>query len=184
MTGGTFLEVQWLRIWDSTAEGAGSIPSGGTRIPHAAWTGQTHLFKSHKWAWVCVPLEMRLGVQGRNWSSESWLIFPRSHQAHVPSIALYHVSLLRRKQESCCWSRESRSIVSDSLRPHVQSMELSRPEYWRGWPFPSPGDFSQPRDQTQVSRVAGRFFTSEPQGKPSSLQQPTKPPVTAGSLSG
>ena len=24
----------------------------------------------------------------------------------------------------------------------IQSMEFSRPEYWSGWPFPSPGDLS------------------------------------------
>ena len=39
------------------------------------------------------------------------------------------------------------------------SMEFSRQEYWSGLPFPSPGDLSQPRDWTQVSRIAGRFFT-------------------------
>ena len=42
----------------------------------------------------------------------------------------------------------------------LQFMEFSRPEYWSGKPFPSPGESSQPRDQTQVSRIAGRFFTS------------------------
>ena len=26
----------------------------------------------------------------------------------------------------------------------IQSMEFSRPEYWRGWPFPSPGDLPNP----------------------------------------
>ena len=39
-------------------------------------------------------------------------------------------------------------------------MEFSRPEYWSGYLFPSPGLSSQPRNQTQVSRIAGRFFTS------------------------
>ena len=38
-------------------------------------------------------------------------------------------------------------------------MEFSRQEYWSGLPFHSPGDPSQPRDQTQVSRIAGKFFT-------------------------
>ena len=38
-------------------------------------------------------------------------------------------------------------------------MEFSRQEYWNGLPFPSPGGSSQPRDQTQVSWIAGRFFT-------------------------
>ena len=36
---------------------------------------------------------------------------------------------------------ESHSVMSDSLWPHVQSMELSRPEYWSGYPFPSQGFF-------------------------------------------
>ena len=35
---------------------------------------------------------------------------------------------------------ESRSVVSDSLRPNgLQFMEFSRPEYWSGEPFPPPG---------------------------------------------
>ena len=39
-------------------------------------------------------------------------------------------------------------------------MEFSRPEYWSGYPFPSPGVSSQPRDWTQISHIAGGFFTS------------------------
>ena len=35
------------------------------------------------------------------------------------------------------------------------SKAFSRPEYWSGLPFPSPREFSQPRDRTQVSRIAG-----------------------------
>ena len=32
--------------------------------------------------------------------------------------------------------------------------------------FPFSRGFSQPRDQTQVSHIAGGFFPAEPQGKP------------------
>ena len=32
--GGTSLTVQWLRLSTSTAEGTGSIPGRGTKIPH------------------------------------------------------------------------------------------------------------------------------------------------------
>ena len=43
------------------------------------------------------------------------------------------------------------------------SMEFSRQEYWSGLPFPSPGDLRDPgiklRNRTQVSHIAGRFFT-------------------------
>ena len=38
----------------------------------------------------------------------------------------------------------------------IQSKEFSRPEYWIAFPF-SRGS-SQPRDQTQVSCIGGRFF--------------------------
>ena len=57
------------------------------------------------------------------------------------------------------------SFVSDSAIPWTVgcqaplSMEFSRQEYWRGLTFPSPGEFSRPRDRTLVSSVAGRFFT-------------------------
>ena len=39
---------------------------------------------------------------------------------------------------------------------------FSRQEYWSGLPFPSPGESSWPRDQTRVSCIAGRFFTTDP----------------------
>lgn len=35
-----FLVVQWLRLLASNSGGTGSIPVGGTKIPHAAWCGQ------------------------------------------------------------------------------------------------------------------------------------------------
>ena len=38
----------------------------------------------------------------------------------------------------------SRSVVSDSWRPHVLSMEFSRQEYWSRLPFPPPGDLPDP----------------------------------------
>ena len=40
------------------------------------------------------------------------------------------------------------------------SMGFSKQEYWSGLPFPSLGESSWPRDQTQVSSIAGRFCTT------------------------
>ena len=37
---------------------------------------------------------------------------------------------------------------------------FSRQEYWSGLPFPSPGYLPRSRDQTQVSCIAGRLFTT------------------------
>ena len=42
----------------------------------------------------------------------------------------------------------------------IQSMEFSRPEYWSWVDFPFFRGSSQPRDWTQISHIAGRFFTS------------------------
>ena len=58
--------------------------------------------------------------------------------------------------------RKGRSVMSDSLQPHRLYSPWNSPGQNTGMgsqPFPSPGD-SQPRDWTQVSRIAGRFFTS------------------------
>ena len=39
------------------------------------------------------------------------------------------------------------------------SMEFSRQEYWSGLAFSSPGDLPNQGPETQVSLIAGRFFT-------------------------
>ena len=47
------------------------------------------------------------------------------------------------------------------------SMGFSRQEYWTGLPFPSPGNFPYPGMEPWSPALAGRFFTTEPPGKPS-----------------
>ena len=50
----------------------------------------------------------------------------------------------------CAFESESHSVVSNSFRPHglfhglFKSLEFSRPEYWSGEPFPSPGNLPNP----------------------------------------
>ena len=46
------------------------------------------------------------------------------------------------------------------------SMGFSRQEYWSGLLFPSPGDLSDPGMEPVSSALVGRFFTTEPAGKP------------------
>ena len=61
----------------------------------------------------------------------------------------------------------------------IQFMEFSRPEYWSGWPIPSPGDLpnlgikprspvlcvdfltAEPSDKSNNARVGGIFLTRE-----------------------
>ena len=48
-------------------------------------------------------------------------------------------------------------------------MGFSRQEYWRGLTFPSPGDIPLPGIEPAASALAGRFFTTEPPGKPTKV---------------
>jgi len=46
------------------------------------------------------------------------------------------------------------------------SLGFPRQEYWSGLPFPSPGDLPDPGVESRSPSLAGRFFTTEPPGKP------------------
>ena len=46
------------------------------------------------------------------------------------------------------------------------SREFSRQGYWSGLPFTSPGDLPDPGVELMCPALAGRFFTTEPPGKP------------------
>ena len=45
-------------------------------------------------------------------------------------------------------------------------MGFPRQEYWSGLPFPPPGNLLDPGINPVSPALAGRFFTSEPPGKP------------------
>ena len=60
---------------------------------------------------------------------------------------------------------ESHSVGSDSLPP-MDYIEFSRPEYWSGWPFPSPGDLSNPQIKPRSPTLQADSLPAEPQGKP------------------
>ena len=76
------------------------------------------------------------------------------------------------------WGCESEihSVVSDSLWPHgIRFMEFSRPEYWNGSPFPSPGHLPNPEIELRSPTLQANSLPAEPQVKPKS--------TGAGSLS-
>ena len=45
-------------------------------------------------------------------------------------------------------------------------MEFSRPEYWSGLPFPSPGDLPKPGIKPRSPALQVDSLPAEPQGKP------------------
>ena len=67
----------------------------------------------------------------------------------------------------------SHLLVSDSFKTlwtvaHQTplSMRFPRQEYWSGLSFLSPGDLPSPGIKPTFPALAGRFFTTEPPGKP------------------
>ena len=44
------------------------------------------------------------------------------------------------------------------------SMEFSRPEYWNGWPFPSPGNLPNPGIEPKSPTLQADSLPSEPPG--------------------
>ena len=48
----------------------------------------------------------------------------------------------------------------------IQFMEFSRPEYWSGQPFPSPGDLPNPEMEPRSPTLQVDSLPAEPQGKP------------------
>ena len=99
------------------------------------------------------------------------LIYPRSFVI-LPFTCRFiiHLELVWRKGQvfpPLCCAVLSRSVVSDSLQPHgLQPVRLlgpwgfSRQELLEWVAMPSLRVSSQPRDWTQVSFIAGGFFTS------------------------
>ena len=47
----------------------------------------------------------------------------------------------------------------------MQSMEFSRPEYWSGYPFPSPGDLPKPGIEPRSPTLQADSLPAEPPGK-------------------
>ena len=78
-------------------------------------------------------------------------------------------------QIDTCVSLHSCSVISDSVtlwtiaHQAPLSVELSRQEYWIGLSFPPLGDLPDlgiEPESPVVPALAGRFFTTEPPGKP------------------
>ena len=51
------------------------------------------------------------------------------------------------------------------------SMGFPRQGYWNSLPFPFPGDLARPGIEPTSPVLAGRFFTTEPPGKPTQVKE-------------
>jgi len=57
----------------------------------------------------------------------------------------------------------------DCSHPGFSVLGFPRQEYWNGLPFPPPRDLPHPRIKFTSPALAGRFFTTEPPGKPQTM---------------
>ena len=63
------------------------------------------------------------------------------------------------------WKRKSLSRVQLFVTPRaILSMDFSRPEYWSGQPFPSPGDLPNPGIKPGSPALQADFLPNEPSG--------------------
>ena len=76
--------------------------------------------------------------------------------------------VLPRSTSFLIYKSETHSTVSDSLQTPwtLLSMEFSRPEYWSGKPFSSPGDLPNPGTEPRSPTLQVDSLPAEPQGKP------------------
>ena len=134
---GNSLPVQWLGPDAFTVVDLGSIPGWGTKIAKATWHCQKN--KQTK------PPD--------GWINKVWLIHTREYDsAFIKKEGTLSHTMTGRKLEDITLSdvseSVSRSVVSDSLRPHGAhqaplSMDFSWQRYWRGLPFPSPATVTE-----------------------------------------
>ena len=56
----------------------------------------------------------------------------------------------------------------------IQSLEFSRPEFWSGQPFPSPGDLPNQGIKHRSPALQVNSLPAEPQGKPTDVLRTTQ----------
>ena len=139
-----------------------------------------------------VPVSQRKEM-GRGEGSRWWALFGAAFGpcSYFPKYEDHRTYLNHQKGSSVCqqglaqeesgiWEAESpcvgvlsRSVVSDSARPHglrqaPLSVGFSRQEYWSGLPCPPPGNLPdpgiEPRSLTTPA-LAGEFFTTSATGE-------------------
>ena len=92
-----------------------------------------------------------------------WWIFHCCHRRVLPKVT-----------SSCLLPTKVKVKVTQSYPTlcdlmYYQSMEFSRPEYWSGQPFPSPGDLPNPGIEPRSRALQANSVPAEPQGKPKNI---------------
>ena len=76
----------------------------------------------------------------------------------IKTLKMVHTQRWKWKSLSCVWLFATPRTI--------QSVEFSRPEYWSGQPFPSPGDLPNPGIEPRSLTLQADSLPAQPQGKP------------------
>ena len=88
----------------------------------------------------------------------------------LPSIRVFSNESTLRMRWPKYW-RFSFSIIPSKVHPGpISSMEISRPEYWRGWPCLPLGDLPHPGIEPRSPALQVDSLLSEPPGKPKNTE--------------
>ena len=118
---------------------AGADSGKGHELP-----GQSIISTSTQWPAILLPLTVNIKEERDVWKRRSGI-----------STQDYIMKVWKCYSLSCVWFFVTPWTVSHQA---PLSMEFSR-QYWRGLPFPSPGDLPDPGNKPGVSCIASRFFT-------------------------
>ena len=98
---------------------------------------------------------------------------PAAHSITPHSCAHPTETTLRMKPKRAClhkkltWKRHNPDSMPPWLTPWIiQTMEFSRPEYWSGLPYPSPGDLLNPGIELRSPALQAGSLPAEPPEKP------------------
>ena len=119
-------------------------PEGCQTSAQSKWKGWKHLQKTGNWSF-----------SAGTFCQQDDFILSHAPQEFKQFIVVYSLSLN--------WL-----FVTPGTAAHQAplSMVFFRQEYWSGLPFPPPGDLPDPGIKPTSPVLAGRFFTTEPPGKP------------------
>ena len=108
-----------------------------------------------------------------------WVILNAHQTPNISNQKFNGIILCKTAQRKYVAEMSIAKVVSDSFATPwtiagqaSPSMEFPRQEYWSGLPFPSPGDLPDPGIEPPSPALAGKFFTTEPPGKPQRCGRP------------
>ena len=99
--------------------------------------------------------ESVLRIRWSKYRSFSFSISPSNEYSGVISFRIDWLDLLA-----------VQGTLRSPLAPHGECMKFCRQEFWRGLPFPSPGDLPNPGMESRSPALQADSLPSEPPGKP------------------